>query len=71
MEQSAWWFVELSDGRYVHLSRCDRFQDVLMLECRIGLCAEQTKRVVIECLRRGCNNYIKKRIQMSATMIGL
>ena len=33
-------------GGMWHVSRCDRFQDVLMLECRIGLCAEQTKRVV-------------------------
>ena len=51
-------FVKVSDRGYGLLSRCGRFQDVLMLECRIGWYAEQTKRGCLKCLRS--SNYIKK-----------
>lgn len=41
------------------LFKCGRFQEVLMLECRIGLCAERAnKERLLECLRR-CYNYVK------------
>ena len=56
------WFLKLFSERYVLLSRCGRFQDVLMLECRIGLYDEQTKRACLNA-RRGEINILREGCQ--------